>query len=165
MLCMFGPSEFCAFSSPLPSARPPFPPLVPPSLRVSPLPSARPLFPPLVPSSLRSSPLPSARPLFPPLVPSPLCSSPLPWQLEDGKGTAMLCMLPAKFHRMLWLKRGSFVVADVSAAEEVDKAGGRVRGSITAVLFDHHIKELVASNQWFVQSRFSFHPRRESEAP
>ncbi|CAI5987846.1 unnamed protein product [Closterium sp. NIES-65] len=69
-------------------------------------------------------------------------------ELEDGSGTAMLCMLPAKFHRMLWLKRGSFVVADVSAAEEVDKAGGRVRGSITAVLFDHHIKELVASNQW-----------------
>ncbi|CAI5491762.1 unnamed protein product [Closterium sp. Naga37s-1] len=60
----------------------------------------------------------------------------------------MLCMLPAKFHRMLWLKRGSFVVADMSSAEEVDKAGGRVRGSITAVLFDHHIKELVASNQW-----------------
>ncbi|CAI7856250.1 unnamed protein product [Closterium sp. NIES-54] len=68
--------------------------------------------------------------------------------MEDGKGTAMLCMLPAKFHRMLWLKRGSFVVADVSSADEVDKAGGRVRGSITAVLFDHHIKELVASNQW-----------------
>ncbi|CAI5946007.1 unnamed protein product [Closterium sp. NIES-64] len=79
-------------------------------------------------------------------------ATPLRWsnpiELEDGSGTAMLCMLPAKFHRMLWLKRGSFVVADVSAAEEVDKAGGRVRGSITAVLFDHHIKELVASNQW-----------------
>ncbi|GJP60794.1 hypothetical protein CLOP_g18018 [Closterium sp. NIES-67] len=69
-------------------------------------------------------------------------------ELEDGRGTSMLCMLPAKFHRMLWLKRGSFVVADVSAAEEVDKAGGRVRGSITAVIFDHHIKELIASNQW-----------------
>ncbi|CAI7916465.1 unnamed protein product, partial [Closterium sp. NIES-54] len=36
----------------------------------------------------------------------------------------------------------------VSSADEVDKAGGRVRGSISAVLFDHHIKELVASNQW-----------------
>ncbi|CAI5979129.1 unnamed protein product [Closterium sp. NIES-64] len=97
------------------------------------------------------SPLPCTLllPLYLLLSPlAPLLSPPLPPQLEDGSGTAMLCMLPAKFHRMLWLKRGSFVVADVSAAEEVDKAGGRVRGSITAVLFDHHIKELVASNQW-----------------
>ncbi|KAI3430572.1 hypothetical protein D9Q98_005165 [Chlorella vulgaris] len=54
----------------------------------------------------------------------------------DGRTT--LCLLPAKFHKKLWIKKGNYLIVTEDGAE----ADGRVTGEILAVLFGDHVKQL-----------------------
>lgn len=59
-------------------------------------------------------------------------------QVEFPEGRTTLCLLPAKFHKKLWIKRGSFLIVE-GAADEVD---GRVTGQILRVLYEDQVKHL-----------------------
>jgi hypothetical protein len=50
-------------------------------------------------------------------------------------------MMPAKFNRKLWVKRGGYLIIESSSEAEQDKAS-RVTGTICAVLYEEHIKQL-----------------------
>lgn len=58
-------------------------------------------------------------------------------QVEFPDGRRTLCLIPAKFHKKLWIKNGNFLV--VEAAEGVDAA---VTGQIVQVLYAEHVKQL-----------------------
>ena len=58
-------------------------------------------------------------------------------QVEFPDGRRTLCLLPARFHKKLWVKNGNFLIV-----EEAEDAEGRVTGQIVAVLFAEHVKEL-----------------------
>jgi probable RNA-binding protein EIF1AD len=49
--------------------------------------------------------------------------------------------MPAKFNRKLWVKRGGFLIIETSTEAEQD-AGSRVTGTIAAVLYEEHVKQL-----------------------
>ena len=59
-------------------------------------------------------------------------------EFPDGRST--LCLLPAKFHKKLWVKKGNFLV--IEDAPEAAGEGSRVTGQILAVLFADHVKQL-----------------------
>lgn len=50
-------------------------------------------------------------------------------------------MMPAKFNRKLWVRRGGFLIIENSPEAEED-AGSRVTATIVAVLYDEHVKQL-----------------------
>ncbi len=82
--------------------------------------------------------------------------------LPDGRST--LCLLPNKFNKKLWLKRGGYAIIEEAPAsqqpaqgEDADAAteaaaaapsqqqhqqGTKITGTIVAVLYDEHIREL-----------------------
>jgi probable RNA-binding protein EIF1AD len=62
-------------------------------------------------------------------------------QVEYPDGATTLCLMPAKFNRKLWVRRGGFLMIESSPEAEQD-SGSRVTGTITAVLYDEHIKQL-----------------------
>ena len=49
-------------------------------------------------------------------------------------------MLPAKFNKKLWLLRGGFLIVDMSDSAAAGNAG--VTGTVVAVLYDAHVKQL-----------------------
>ena len=61
-------------------------------------------------------------------------------ELPNGERTLML--LPAKFHRKLWIRKGSYVIVELLADGE--DAGESVRGQIARVLMQDDVKYLKA---------------------
>lgn len=64
-----------------------------------------------------------------------LPSSSLQVEFPDGRTT--LCLLPAKFHKKLWIKRGNFLII-----ENIEDADTAVTGQILHVLFADDVKRL-----------------------
>jgi probable RNA-binding protein EIF1AD len=50
-------------------------------------------------------------------------------------------MMPARFNRKLWVRRGGYLVIE-ACPEAAQDAGSRVTGTICAVLYDDAIKAL-----------------------
>lgn len=59
-------------------------------------------------------------------------------EFPDSRST--LCLLPAKFHKKLWIRKGSFLI--VEDAPEASSEGQRVTGFVAAVLYADHVKQL-----------------------
>ncbi|KXZ47675.1 hypothetical protein GPECTOR_33g557 [Gonium pectorale] len=58
-------------------------------------------------------------------------------EFPDGRQT--LVLMPAKFNKKLWVKRGGFLLVENSEAAEGDT---KVTGSILSILYDDQIKQL-----------------------
>lgn len=56
-------------------------------------------------------------------------------KFPDGKCT--LCLIPARFHKKLWIKRGNYLII-----ENVEEADAAVTGQVVHVLFADHVKQL-----------------------
>jgi probable RNA-binding protein EIF1AD len=52
-----------------------------------------------------------------------------------------LCLLPAKFSKRFWVKRGNFVVIEFTVSKE-HSTSGKIKGSITHVLYGDQVKQL-----------------------
>jgi translation initiation factor IF-1 len=58
--------------------------------------------------------------------------------VEFPSGQQTLCLLPAKFNKKLWVKRGGFLIIESTPVDD----DSRVTGSILSVLYDEDIQEL-----------------------
>ena len=56
-------------------------------------------------------------------------------QFEDK--TTTLCMIPAKFNKKLWIRRGGLVIIDKTVKGETD---AKITGTVAAVLYPEHLK-------------------------
>jgi probable RNA-binding protein EIF1AD len=70
------------------------------------------------------------------------------FELYIENGDIGLAMLPTKFRKLLWLKRGDFVFVSESSADFTTAAGtaGRVRYMIDAILYPDQIKHLKSAS-------------------
>lgn len=68
------------------------------------------------------------------------CHVSLSHQVEFPDSRSTLCLLPAKFHKKLWIRKGSFLI--VEDAPEASSEGHRVTGFVAAVLYADHVKQL-----------------------
>jgi len=62
-------------------------------------------------------------------------------QVEYPDSRTTLVLMPAKFNKMLWVRRGGYLIVEESQDAQAD-SGSRVTGTIVAVLYDEHIKQL-----------------------
>lgn len=77
-----------------------------------------------------------------------------PSQVETAEGRSTLVMLPARFNKTLWVRKGGYLMIEESRAAE-ENAGSKVTGTIVAVLYDEHIRQLVkVPGVWYVLRRF-----------
>lgn len=59
-------------------------------------------------------------------------------QAETADGRDLLCFLPAKFNKKLWIKRGGFIVVEEGDTDTEDK----VTATIVTVLYEQDVKAL-----------------------
>lgn len=82
-------------------------------------------------------------------------------EVEDAESVRTLCLLPAKFNKILWIRTGSFVVVQEGEREKVLESGNKVTGIICQVLFEEQIRLLKRSSIW--PSAFE-EPKLQSES-
>ena len=56
-------------------------------------------------------------------------------QFDDGCTT--LCMIPARFNKKLWIRKGGLVIVERPVAES---EGAKVSGNVVAVLYPEHLR-------------------------
>lgn len=61
-------------------------------------------------------------------------------EVEKPDGEKTLCLLPAKFRRAIWIRRGSFVIVDTIHEDEANK--NAITGQIVRVLLRDDVKYL-----------------------
>lgn len=59
-------------------------------------------------------------------------------QAETADGRSLLCYLPAKFNKKLWIKRGGYLIVEEGDSDADDK----VTATIVKVLYEQDVKEL-----------------------
>ncbi|KAL3143578.1 hypothetical protein ABBQ38_002375 [Trebouxia sp. C0009 RCD-2024] len=60
------------------------------------------------------------------------------FEAETADGRDLLCFLPAKFNKKLWIKRGGFIVVEEGDIDTEDK----VTATIVTVLYEQDVKAL-----------------------
>ncbi|KAJ7959518.1 Nucleic acid-binding, OB-fold [Quillaja saponaria] len=69
-------------------------------------------------------------------------------EVMDARGEKSLALFPAKFQKSMWIKRGSFVVADESGKEKALESGSKVACIVSQVLFYEQVRALEKSPEW-----------------
>mmetsp|Transcript_15209 Transcript_15209/g.20115 ORF Transcript_15209/g.20115 Transcript_15209/m.20115 type:complete len:178 (+) Transcript_15209:43-576(+) len=63
-------------------------------------------------------------------------------EVTEASGKNALCLLPQRFHRVIWIKRGDFLIVSVGDEEQ------RVRFQVEHVLQKDQIKHIKKQNLW-----------------
>eukprot|EP00252_Welwitschia_mirabilis_P010686 TRINITY_DN24121_c0_g1_i1.p1 TRINITY_DN24121_c0_g1~~TRINITY_DN24121_c0_g1_i1.p1 ORF type:complete len:179 (-),score=49.33 TRINITY_DN24121_c0_g1_i1:183-719(-) len=69
-------------------------------------------------------------------------------EVIDSKGFKTLALLPAKFHKSIWIKRGSYVLVEEGDREKALESGNKVTCMILQVLFNDHVRMLQKASCW-----------------
>lgn len=73
------------------------------------------------------------------------------FDVESQDGVTALCRLPTRFRKMVWIKRGSYILV-VQAADDVEVVNGKGKAKVLfaakAILMDHQIKHFKRLGQW-----------------
>ncbi|GMY08397.1 probable RNA-binding protein EIF1AD isoform X1 [Fagus crenata] len=69
-------------------------------------------------------------------------------QVMDAQGEKSLALFPAKFQKSMWIKRGSFVVVDISGKEKALESGSKVACIVSQLLFYEQVRSLQKSPEW-----------------
>ena len=81
---------------------------------------------------------------FPSLTPLLFCSRahsfPLSKQVERPDKSTCMVLLPSRFHKKMWIKRGGFLI--VRAPPEAAASGARLAGEVERVLYDQEVAKL-----------------------
>lgn len=72
-------------------------------------------------------------------------------QIDVGSERNELAMMPTKFKKLIWIKRGDYLLTS-SAAEAIEAAGGdaSVRYVIKAILTRPQIRHIIQIGKWCV---------------
>jgi probable RNA-binding protein EIF1AD len=72
------------------------------------------------------------------------------FEVESGDGARSLARLPTKFHKLVWVKRGSFLLVTSSEADYLTSSGeaGKVVFNIKAVLLEEQVAALKDHAIW-----------------
>mmetsp|Transcript_16932 Transcript_16932/g.19492 ORF Transcript_16932/g.19492 Transcript_16932/m.19492 type:complete len:533 (+) Transcript_16932:173-1771(+) len=63
-------------------------------------------------------------------------------------GSSELAILPTKFHKLVWVKRNDYVIAQYVVDDNDDKKKGGIRFMIQHILYKEQIKHLKSNNLW-----------------
>jgi len=66
--------------------------------------------------------------------------------VKPSQGEALLCSLPRKYNKLVYLKPGSFVIVERTAGET--KKDGKINYEVVQILMEKQIKHLKQKNLW-----------------
>ncbi|CAM8917358.1 unnamed protein product [Rhodiola kirilowii] len=69
-------------------------------------------------------------------------------EIMDAAGGKSLALIPAKFQKTMWIKRGNFVLVDETGREQALESGSKITCLVTRVLFHEQVRHLQKSPEW-----------------
>ncbi|KAL9677561.1 hypothetical protein QQ045_005794 [Rhodiola kirilowii] len=69
-------------------------------------------------------------------------------EVMDAAGEKSLALIPAKFQKTMWIKRGNFVLVDETGREQALESGSKITCLVTRVLFHEQVRQLQKSPEW-----------------
>uniref|UniRef100_A0A7N0THL8 S1-like domain-containing protein n=1 Tax=Kalanchoe fedtschenkoi TaxID=63787 RepID=A0A7N0THL8_KALFE len=69
-------------------------------------------------------------------------------EVMDAAGENSLALIPAKFQKTMWIKRGNFVLVDETGREQALESGSKITCLVTRVLFHEQVRQLQKSPEW-----------------
>lgn len=60
-------------------------------------------------------------------------------EVQLASGDKTLCLIPSKFNKTVWIRKGGLVIIEQTVTEET---AAKVTGTVMQVLYDDHIKSL-----------------------
>jgi probable RNA-binding protein EIF1AD len=66
----------------------------------------------------------------------------------DEERKPQLAILPTKFHKLVWVKRGDFVIVQTGSDKDTKQDEGGIRYIITHILYKDQVKHLKSKNLW-----------------
>lgn len=70
------------------------------------------------------------------------------FEVRSPSGVTELTLLPKKFHKLIWVKRGEYVIVLREVDEKVEETSSKVRSVIQHVLTREQIRHLERLNLW-----------------
>jgi len=68
-------------------------------------------------------------------------------EIEHTNGERILCTIPNKFHKLIWIKKGNYII--VRYPPELESLKNRkIKAIVMHILFPAQIKHLVKENLW-----------------
>jgi len=68
-------------------------------------------------------------------------------EVEHTNGDRVLCTIPKKFHKLIWIKKGNYLI--VRNPPELAKLGNwKIKAVVLHILVPHQIKYLVKESLW-----------------
>lgn len=76
-------------------------------------------------------------------------------EVEKPDQTKLLVQIPTRFRKLIWIKRGAFlIVREPAALANLDNF--KIKATVQHVLFPQQISHLIKINQWYVDRMFFF---------
>jgi len=70
-------------------------------------------------------------------------------EVEYPSKERILCLLPAKFHKTIWVKRGNYVIVEpFSELLKTTDVQAKIKGRVVHVLLHDHVKNLQKTEFW-----------------
>ena len=82
--------------------------------------------------------------------------------MKSPSGATELTLLPKKFHKLIWIKRGEYVIVLKEQDSKTETEGCKVKSVIQHVLSREQIKHLQKENLWPMEFENSSDTKRSS---
>ena len=82
--------------------------------------------------------------------------------MKSPSGVTELTLLPKKFHKLIWVKRGEFVIVRKELDAKAEAEAFKVKSVIQHVLSREQIKHLQKQNLWPIEFESSQETKRSS---
>jgi probable RNA-binding protein EIF1AD len=70
-------------------------------------------------------------------------------KVESPDGQVELSILPNKYKKLIWLKRGDYVILSANVDEDIRSTKDKIKYSIRCILNKEKIKYIKSMNMWY----------------
>ena len=85
-------------------------------------------------------------------------------ECESSAGGNILCLLPAKFSRVVWAQRGDFLIVEPLTSEN-SQGPGKISANIVHILFPEQVDHLRKIESWPEYFKTVEEPERQARKP
>jgi len=69
-------------------------------------------------------------------------------EVEYPNGTKIVCLIPAKFRKAVWIKRGSYAIIDPLKEQDQFAQNSKIKGMLAHLILREQLKDMIQVDYW-----------------
>jgi len=69
-------------------------------------------------------------------------------EVEYPNGTKIVCLIPAKFRKAVWIRRGSYAIIDPLKEQDQSAQNAKIKGILAHLILYEQLKDLMQVDYW-----------------